>query len=148
MKQHLANLTNVFPSATVFHVSLLFFRIAVSVQLMVAHGLKKIGVGVLNAEVVPNPLHLPEVFNQGFAIASNLIFPCFMILGLFTRLACLGVLAVTLTGYFLVHWHDSALEKDAPYMYSAAALLLLFLGAGKYSCDFLLNRTFSKKVWS
>ncbi|HUC82829.1 MAG TPA: DoxX family protein [Flavisolibacter sp.] len=148
MKRHLSQLTNVYPSASAFHYTMLFFRVAVSVQLMVAHGLKKIGVGVLQAEVVPNPLHLPEAFNHAFAIASNLIFPCFIILGLFTRLACLGVLVVTLTGYFLVHWHDSALQKDAPYMYSAAALLILFLGAGKYSCDFVLSRTFSKKVWS
>ena len=147
MKRFLVKITSIYPTVTTFHVVVLFFRVAVSVQLILAHGLKKIGVGVDMAEVVPNPFGLPENINQSFAIASNLVFPCFIILGLFTRPASIGVLVVTLTGFFIVHRNDNALVKDAPYMYSAAALLILFLGAGKYSFDFLISRAFNKKIW-
>src|ERR1044072_1654737 len=108
---------------------------------MLAHGLKKLGVGVAVAEQVPNPLHLPEMLNEGFAIAGNLVFPVFVILGLFTRLAILPILAITLTGYFVVHWHDSILERDTPFMYSMVYLFILFIGPGKYSIDYRIYKS-------
>lgn len=135
MKDLIKRLTNTFPDATVFHLSVLILRFAISLEIMLAHGLKKIGVGVAVAEQVPNPLHLPEMLNEGFAIAGNLVFPVFVMLGLFTRLAILPILAITLTGYFVVHWHDSILEKDTPFMYSIVYLFILFIGPGKYSLD-------------
>ncbi|OYQ32081.1 DoxX family protein [Flavobacterium cyanobacteriorum] len=118
-----------------FDVAMLLFRVAVSVQLIVVHGLKKIGVGTGIAETVPNPFGLPEALNQYFAIASNLVFPLFVIIGLFTRLACLPVLAVTLSGYFVVHWNDPLLVKDVPFMYSLCFLFIAAVGGGRYSVD-------------
>jgi putative oxidoreductase len=125
---------------------MLVFRFLVSVEMIVAHGLKKIGIGVRTAEIVPNPFNLPEVLNQSFAVASNILFPVFIILGLFTRLSAIPVLAVTLTGYFVQHWHDSVLDKDMPYMYSVAFLLILSLGPGKYSIDYLFYRSKIKEM--
>jgi putative oxidoreductase len=140
MKKFFLSITNIYAPALRFHITLLIFRVAIAVQLMLAHGLKKIGVGVANAEIVPNPLHLPNFLNQLFAEAANLVFPVFVIAGLFTRLAVLPVLAVTLTGFFIVHFHDSFLEKDVPFMYSAAYLLLLSFGPGRYSIDYYINQ--------
>jgi putative oxidoreductase len=140
MKKIIYHITTVFPAATTFHISMLFFRILVSAEIMAAHGLKKVGVGVAEAEHIPNPLHLPEQLNNYMAIASNLIFPVFVILGLFTRLAVLPVLAVTLTGYFILHWNDPLLEKDMPFMYSVSFLLIAVLGPGKYSFDHFIHR--------
>lgn len=140
MKKLIENITNVYVRSGKFHLTLLVFRIAVSVELMLAHGLKKIGVGVHEAEVVPNPLHLPQALNQLFAEAANLFFPVMVIIGLFTRLSVLPTLAVTLTGYFVVHLHDPVIEKDMPFMYSLAFLLLFSFGPGKYSIDYYINK--------
>jgi putative oxidoreductase len=63
-----------------------------------------------------------------------------VILGLFTRVAVLPVLAVTLMGYFVVHWNDSLLEKDMPFMYSVVYLFLFVIGPGKYSADHSINK--------
>jgi putative oxidoreductase len=124
-----------------FDATILFFRVIVSMQLMMVHGLKKIGIGTGIAETVPNPFGFPYWFNESFAIASNLIFPLFIIVGYFTRLATIPVLAVTLSGYFIVHLHDPLLISDVPFMYSLSFLLIAFSGAGKYSLDhFLRNR--------
>ena len=117
---------------------LLFFRVAVSVELILVHGLKKLGIGVNSAEQVPNPLHLPELLNHGFAVTANVILPLFVILGLATRLAVLPTLAITLTGYFVVHGDDPLPERDIPFMYSISFLLLLIAGAGKYSIDSII----------
>ena len=117
------------------NVALLFFRVAVSTELLVAHGLKKVGVGVSLPEVVPNPLGFPDFFNQVFATTANLIMPLFIIFGLMTRIAALPILAVTLTGYFVLHFNDPILVKDVPFIYSVCFLLIFFTGAGKYSLD-------------
>ncbi len=135
MKKLIYIITNTNPEGTLTHVSLLVFRVLLSVELIIAHGLKKIGVGVSEAEEVPNPLHLPEAFNSLFADAANLVFPVFVIFGFFTRIAVLPILAVTLTGYFILHWNDALLVKDTPFMYSLCYLFLLFMGSGKYSAD-------------
>jgi putative oxidoreductase len=115
--------------------ALLFFRIAISVELIIAHGLKKIGIGVAIAETVPNPLGLPEALNQAFAIGANIGMPLFIVLGLFTRIAVLPILAITLTGYFVVHFNDPILVKDIPFMYCVSFLFIAITGAGKYSLD-------------
>lgn len=133
-------ITRIYPEAGYFHITMLLFRLALSLELIFVHGLKKVGVGVEMAEHVPNPLHLSEQLNQYFATGANLVAPLFIIAGLFTRLAILPILAVTLTGYFILHWQDALLVKDVPFMYSLAFGLILILGPGKYSIDHLIQK--------
>jgi len=140
MKKVIYSITNIYPAAKTFHIAVFAFRVFLSIELIIAHGLKKIGVGVAEPEHVPNPLHLPQAFNDFFAITADLICPIFVILGLLLRLSVLPILAVTLTGYFIVHWHDPILQKDMPFMYSIAYLLILVLGPGKYSIDYFINK--------
>ena len=140
MKKLLAKTLSPHPMPVVFNCGMLLLRVAVSLEIAIVHGFKKIGVGVAQAENVPNPLHLPEAFNNVFAIAANIVFPFFVLIGLFTRLATLPTLAVTLTGYFVVHWNDSLLLKDTPFIYSLIFLTILILGPGKYSVDNSLHK--------
>ena len=141
MNRLIQKITDTNPAGKGLHISLLVFRVLVSLEMIYAHGLKKLGIGVAEAEQIPNPLHLPETFNNLFALSANLVFPIFVMAGLFTRLVVLPILAVTLTGYFVLHFHDAPLVKDGPFMYSVSFLLLFFLGAGKYSLD---HRIFKK----
>src|SRR4028118_312553 len=97
------HIISVFPSANNFNVIMLFFRTAISLELIIVHGLKKLGINGAERENIPNPLHVNEAFNDIIAISANLLFPVFVIIGLFTRIAVLPILAVTLTGYFVVH---------------------------------------------
>jgi putative oxidoreductase len=124
-----------FPSCEVFNWTILLFRIIVSLELIVVHGFKKIGIGVAASEHIPNPLHLPEAINDVFAISANIFFPFFVMIGFCTRAATLPILAVTMTGYFVLHWNDAALVRDTPFMYSIVFLLILTIGPGKYSID-------------
>ncbi|SKB93850.1 putative oxidoreductase [Soonwooa buanensis] len=140
MKTSLLKLFSTEINPRIQDVTLLAFRVLLSGELIYAHGLKKLGVGVGEAEVVPNPLNLPEAFNSLFADAASLIFPLFVIAGLATRIAVLPILAVTLTGYFVLHFHDAPLIKDTPFMYSLSYLVILFLGPGKYSLDYFIQK--------
>lgn len=115
------------------------FRILISLELIFVHGLKKLGVGVAAAEVVPNPIGLPDFLNESIAITANLIAPLFIIFGLGTRLASALVLCVTMTGLLAMHLHDDPMVRDVPFMYSCCYLLLLFLGSGHFSLDRLIR---------
>jgi len=118
--------------------ALLVFRILLAVELFRVHGMKKFRVENGQKEHVPNPLHLPEKLNGLVATFSDTVVPFFIILGLGTRLAVLPTIGVTAIGYFVVHKNDSLEVRDVPYMYTLSLLLILALGAGKYSLDYYL----------
>ena len=134
------------PSVTylLFNVTMLFFRIAVSLEMIFVHGVKKLGIGVAATEKVPNPLHFPEAFNDVFAAAANILFPFLVLIGLCTRLATLPTLAVTLTGYFILHWNEALLVKDTPFIYSIVFLMILALGPGRFSIDNYISKKLIK----
>ena len=119
--------------------ALLVFRILLAVELFRVHGMKKFRVENGQKEHVPNPLHLPEKLNGFVATFSDTVVPFFIILGLGTRLAVLPTIGVTAIGYFVVHKNDSLEVRDVPYMYTLSLLLILALGAGKYSLDYYLT---------
>lgn len=140
MKHYFSWLTIILPSLKNVNLNILIFRVMLSLELIVVHGLKKVGIGVEQAELVPNPYHFAVGLNNFLAISANLFFPALVIFGFLTRLAILPILAVTLSGYFVVHWNDSLLVKDVPFMYSLSYLFLLFVGPGKYSIDNYINK--------
>jgi putative oxidoreductase len=142
MKELFARLFDTSVTYLLFNSAMLFFRVAISLEMIFVHGFKKLGIGVAEAEKVPNPLHMPEVFNYAFAVSANIFFPFLVLIGLFTRLATLPILAVTLTGYFILHWNDAALMRDTPFNYSVIYLFLLFMGPGKYSIDNYISKKY------
>jgi putative oxidoreductase len=135
MKRRFTRLISPTISYVLFNTTMLLFRIAVSTEMILVHGFKKLGIGTAEAEQVPNPLYLPEVFNYWFAVSANIFFPLLVLIGMFTRLATIPTLAVTLTGYFILHWSDAAIIKDTPFIYCICFLLILLFGPGKYSID-------------
>ncbi|MCT2409317.1 DoxX family protein [Chryseobacterium antibioticum] len=116
----------------------LIFRVLFAFQLFRVHGLKKFRLENGQKEIIPNPLGLPEKMNALVASLADLVVPFLIILGLGTRLAVLPTIGVTAIGYFIVHRKDSLEVRDVPYMYTLSLLLILALGAGKYSLDYYL----------
>ncbi|KQT35572.1 DoxX family protein [Chryseobacterium sp. Leaf405] len=116
----------------------LVFRILLGVELFRVHGLKKFRLENGKKEVVPNPLGLPDKMNALVASLADTVVPFLIILGLGTRLAVLPTIGVTAIGYFVVHRKDSLEVRDVPYMYTLSLLLILALGAGRYSLDYYL----------
>lgn len=116
----------------------LLFRVLLAIELFRVHGMKKFRVENGQREHVPNPLHLPEKLNGLVATFSDTVVPLLIILGIGTRLVVLPAIGVTAVGYFVVHRKDSLEIRDVPYMYTLSLLLILALGAGKYSLDYYL----------
>ena len=118
---------------------LLGFRTLVALAMIRIHGIKK--VKDIEGEIanIPDPLGFGGEFTAFMAIFTNIVLAAFVGLGFLTRLSAIGILAVTLSGLFLVHWNDPWLVKDSPLMYSLAFFLILIIGPGKYSLDHLIT---------
>ncbi|MEF9477898.1 DoxX family protein [Chryseobacterium sp. 1B4] len=121
--------------------SFLVFRVLLAIQLFRVHGLKKFRLENGQREVIPNPLGLPDQLNAIVASLADLVVPFLIILGLGTRLAVLPTIGVTAIGYFVVHRKDSPEVRDVPFMYTLSLLLVLALGAGRYSLDYYILNT-------
>jgi putative oxidoreductase len=120
------------------NLALLIFRVLLAIELFRVHGMKKFRVENGQREHIPNPFHLPEKLNGLVATFSDTVVPFLIILGIGTRLAVIPTIGVTAVGYFVVHRKDSLEVRDIPYMYTISLLLILALGAGKYSLDYYL----------
>ena len=116
-------------------ITLLLFRVLVSLSMINTHGMKKLLDFEGTVQHIPDPLGVGGEVSAVIAIMANIIAPIFVILGLGTRLAILPILSVTLMGFFIVHGNDPWPIRDVPLMYSLVYLALFFLGAGKYSLD-------------
>lgn len=119
-------------------IAVLAFRVLLGIELFMVHGLKKFRIENGKKEIIPNPLGLPDKMNALVASFADLVVPFLIILGLGTRLAVLPTIGVTAIGYFVVHRKDSLEVRDVPFMYTLSLLLILALGAGKYSLDYYL----------
>lgn len=132
------------PGSVVTNASLLAFRAMVSLSMINTHGWKKIKDIAGTMEHIPDPFGIGGALSTYMAIGANIFLAGFVALGLFTRLSAVGILSVTLVGFFVVHGHDPWPVRDVPLMYSLAFLLILVLGPGKYSLDEKISNQFNQ----
>ncbi|MEL7001398.1 MAG: DoxX family protein [Bacteroidota bacterium] len=129
-----------FPSQGRMSITMLIFRSLVAFAMIRTHGIKK--VADIEGEIanIPDPFGLGGEFTAFMAIFTNIVLTAFIALGFFTRLSALGILSVTLSGLFLVHWADPWPVKDIPLMYSLVYFLIMIIGPGRYSIDYLIKK--------
>jgi putative oxidoreductase len=119
--------------------ALLIFR------LMIGGALAYFGYGKLTDDMagfvsfVTGKLGLPA-FLAYAAAYSELVGGLLIVLGGFTRLASTFALVTMLVAAFVAHGADPFSKKEHALVYAASALLLLAIGAGKYSLDALLQQ--------
>jgi len=123
------------PSWDVTNGALLAFRVLVSISMINTHGWKKITDIEGTIAHIPDPFGIGGVLSAYLSVGANIFLAGFVALGVFTRLSSIGILSVTLVGFFIVHGNDPWPVRDVPLMYSLAFLLILVLGPGKYSLD-------------
>jgi putative oxidoreductase len=79
---------------------------------------------------------LPPEVAAYLATAVELIAPCLILIGLFTRLATLPLIAMTLTVQFLVYWTD----YPSHLLWFAILVFILVRGPGLLSLDAMIFR--------
>lgn len=120
-------------------VALLFVRITVGL-LLITHGYPKM-VKLFSGE----PIQFASIFGMSeqvslaMAMFAEFICAIFVMFGLATRLASVPIIITMLVIVFSVHADDPIGKKELPILYLVSYLFILFMGAGKYSIDYLLH---------
>jgi putative oxidoreductase len=102
---------------------LLWLRLAGSLLLLQVHGLPKLLHFSEQLTLIEDPWHLGATPTLCLAIFAEVLCPLPIILGLFTRLACLPILAVLLVALVFVHPEWSIAEGQFAW------LLVIVFGA-------------------
>ena len=118
----------------------LMLRVTVG-MMMLFHGFEKVINGISGVRHLVSNAGLPEFFAYGVFIAE-LVFPVLIMLGLYARVASLGLAFNMFMAIFLVHGFNifklgqhGAPAIELPLLYLIVCLAIFFLGSGKYSVN-------------
>ncbi len=135
MKKILSRITETKTSDNQLGIGLLVLRFLSAIALLRTHGLPKLMDFEGTLQHIPDPFGMGSTFSAYYAVFANVFCAVLVALGLFTRVAALAILSITLSGLFIVHLADPAKVQDVPLIYSIVFGVIAYLGAGKYSLD-------------
>ena len=126
-------------SAGAFSTAVFILRITVG-ALMLNHGYNKL---VHFADMQPkfmNFLGLGNTVSLSMVIFAEFFCSVFLILGLFTRLACIPLIVATSVALFYAHHGQIFGDGEHAALYLVGYVALLFTGPGKMSVDRLIGK--------
>jgi putative oxidoreductase len=107
---------------------------------MMSHGYQKI------SDFNGTAAHMPHLFGFSGAVNASLVifaeFFCalFVILGLFTRLACVPIIVTMFVALYMVHHLHFFSDGEAAAIYLMGFITLLIIGPGKVSVDGMIGK--------
>ena len=119
---------------------LLVLRI-VAGAFMLMHGLDKLE-RLFGSEPIrfDDPLGVGPTTSLALTVFAEALCSILLIIGLGTRLAAIPLLFTMLVVTFIVQAGEGLGRQELPLLYSAIYIVILVLGAGKYSLDYLISR--------
>ncbi len=120
-------------------IGLLFLRIFISV-LMLTHGYAKL-INFTNLSTqFPDILGIGSEWNLILVIMAEFGCAILIILGLFTRLSTIPIIFSMIIAAFVAHANDPFSLKEMAVLYLGIFIFILYMGAGKYSIDYLIKK--------
>jgi putative oxidoreductase len=126
-------------STGAFNLGMLVLRLGIGI-LLAAHGFDKLTHFSTIQPHFINFMGLGQTVSLSLAIFAEFFCSIFLILGLFTRLACIPVLILMSVILLKVTHGDVFDHGETPSLYFAATLALLFCGPGKISLDGMIGK--------
>ena len=119
------------------HIALLLLRLWLGGSMLLLHGLTKLRTFSDLSGKFPDPLGIGHPASLALAIFGEVVCSALVILGLFTRLASLGLAINMGVAFFLVHSGVLTGEKNGElaFIYMAGYVTLLIAGGGVFSLD-------------
>ena len=111
--------------------ALLWLRVAGSLLLLQVHGLPKLLHFTEQLSLIEDPWHLGAKLTLSLAIFAEVVCPLPIILGIFTRLACLPILAVLMVALVFVHPEWSLAEGQFAWLLALVFSTVLIAGPGR-----------------
>ena len=126
-------------SAGAFNTAMLFLRI-VAGGLMLVHGYDKMVHFNETAANMMNFMGIGSKATTALVIFAEFFCSMLVILGLFTRLACIPLIICMGVALFMAHNGDFLGKGQMAALYLVCYVVLLFVGAGKVSVDSMISK--------
>lgn len=110
-------------------------RVSVGSLMLLGHGLPKLMDYHDNYDSFPDPLGIGNNISFFFTVFAEVVCSGALILGLFTRLAVIPLIATMLIAILVIHVDDPWPKKEFAIMYLLPYITLYFTGSGEYSMD-------------
>ena len=126
-------------STGAFNLGMLALRLGIGV-LLASHGFDKLTHFTTIRPQFINFMGLGQTASLSLAIFAEFFCSIFLILGLFTRFACIPILILMLVILVKVTHGDIFGDGEKASLYFVATLALLFCGPGKISMDGMIGK--------
>jgi putative oxidoreductase len=126
-------------SAGSVNAGMLVLRLGLGI-LMISHGYQKITHFSSTAQHMPNLLGLGGTINASLIIFAEFFCSLFLILGLFTRLACIPLIIAMSVALFKVNNADFFGQGHLAAVFLVGFITLLFIGPGRISVDGMIGK--------
>jgi putative oxidoreductase len=127
-------------SANAVNAAMLVLRLGLGILMLVGHGFQKITHFSLTAQHVPNLLGMGTTVNASLIIFAEFFCSLFLILGLFTRFACIPLIIAMSVALYKVNHLDFFGQGHAAALYLTGFVAILLIGPGKVSVDGMMGK--------
>ena len=117
----------------------LLLRLALG-GLIIPHGYSKLINFAAKSSTFADPFHIGHPASMALVIFAEFFCGVFILLGLFTRLACIPLIISMAVAVFYAHKGDFFGQAELATLYFLGYLALLFTGPGKISLDKLIGK--------
>lgn len=124
------------PHTTLTDLAALLMRVVFGGTMAISHGYGKLT--GMSAAKFPDPLGIGNAGSYWGAVSGEFFCSILIVLGLFTRIACLPATFTMGVAFFVVHKADKFQTKELAFLYMCSFAILLILGPGKFSLDHAL----------
>ncbi|MBL7700415.1 MAG: DoxX family protein [Chitinophagaceae bacterium] len=126
-------------SDSAFNIALFLLRVGGGLLILVAHGYVKFEKFSSISPEFANFLGMGSSVSLSLSIFAELICAALVILGLFTRLACIPLVINMSVAIAVGHQYDVFGAGEKPSLFLLIFLTILLVGPGKFSVDGLKN---------
>ena len=127
--------------------ALLFLRVSGSLLLLQLHGMPKVLQFSQELQRIEDPLGLGAGLTLCLAIFAEVLCPLLILLGLFTRLACLPILLLLLVSLLLVHPQWSLAEGQFGWLLLIIFTTLAISGPGALALGRRVAGSQARTLW-
>src|SRR5215218_4864726 len=127
-------------SDTAFNVATLLLRLGFGLLMLINHGWPKLTHYAEMQQKFGDPIGLGKPVSLALVVFAEFFCAAFVILGLFTRLACIPLIIAMSVALFSAHQGDFFGKGEMAGVYLIAFLAILVMGPGKASIDRMIYK--------
>ncbi|HEX6334882.1 MAG TPA: DoxX family protein [Flavisolibacter sp.] len=127
-------------SDNAFSFGMLLLRAGAGSLMMIMHGMDKLVHFSQKAGRFTDPFNIGSTASLSLVVFAEFFCAAFIILGLFTRLACIPLVIAMSVALFYRHKGEFFGEGESAGLYLICFLVLLFTGPGKISLDRFIGK--------